>query len=71
MKLNDLISHFEIQTTNEEAELLEKIQDVMIPEQFTEREQTVITNLIRKSLITKIVENDGKVYLVKNGRKPF
>jgi hypothetical protein len=70
MKLNDLISHFEIQTTNEENELLDKIEDVMIPEQFTEREQTVIENLIRKSLITKIVEND-KVYLVKNGRKPF
>ena len=70
MKLNDLISHFEIQTTNEENELLDKIKDVMIPEQFTEREQTVIENLIRKSLITKIVE-DGKVYLVKNGRKPF
>jgi len=70
MKLNDLISHFEIQTTNEETELLDKIQDVMIPEQFTEREQTVIENLIRKSLITKIVENN-KVYLVKNGRKPF
>ena len=70
MKLNDLISHFEIQTTNEEAELLDKIEDVMIPEQFTEREQTVIENLIRKSLITKIVE-DEKVYLVKNGRKPF
>lgn len=70
MKLNDLISHFEIQTTNEENELLNKIEDVMIPEQFTEREQTVIENLIRKSLITKIVEND-KVYLVKNGRKPF
>jgi hypothetical protein len=70
MKLNDLISHFEIQTTNEETELLDKIEDVMIPEQFTEREQTVIENLIRKSLITKIVE-DEKVYLVKNGRKPF
>jgi hypothetical protein len=70
MKLNDLISHFEIQTTNEETELLDKIEDVMIPEQFTEREQTVIENLIRKSLITKIVENN-KVYLVKNGRKPF
>ena len=70
MKLNDLISHFEIQTTNEETELLDKIEDVMIPEQFTEREQTVIENLIRKSLITKIVEND-KVSLVKNVRKPF
>jgi len=70
MKLNDLISHFEIQTTNEETELFDKIEDVMIPEQFTEREQTVIENLIRKSLITKIVENN-KVYLVKNGRKPF
>lgn len=70
MKLNELISDFVIQTTNEEAKLLDKLQDVMIPEQFTEREQTVIENLIRKSLITKIVEND-KVYLVKNGRKPF
>jgi len=70
MRFNELISHFEIQTTNEEAELLDKIKDVMIPEQFTEREQTVIENLIRKSLITKIVE-DEKVYLVKNGRKPF
>jgi hypothetical protein len=70
MKFNELISHFEIQTSNEEAALLDKIEDVMIPEQFTEREQTVIENLIRKSLITKIVEND-KVYLVKNGRKPF
>lgn len=70
MKFNELISHFEIQTSNEEAELLDKIEDVMIPEQFTEREQTVIENLIRKSLITKIVEND-KVYLLKNGRKPF
>lgn len=70
MKLNELISNFEIQTTNEENELLKKFQDVMIPEQFTEREQTVIENLVRKSLITKIVEN-GKMYLVKNGRKPF
>lgn len=70
MKLNDLISHFEIQTSNEEDALLDKLEDVMIPEQFTEREQTVITNLIRKSLITKIVE-DGKMYLVKNGKKPF
>ena len=70
MKLNELISDFVIQTTTEEAKLLDKLQDVMIPEQFTEREQTVIENLIRKSLITKIVEND-KVYLVKNGRKPF
>jgi len=70
MKLNDLISRFEIQTTNEETALLEKFTDVMIPEQFTEREQTVIENLIRKSLITKIVEN-GKVYLVKNGKKLF
>jgi len=70
MKLNDLISRFEIQTTNEENKLLDKFEDVMIPEQFTEREQTIIENLIRKSLITKIVENN-KVYLVKNGRKPF
>jgi len=42
----------------------------MIPEQFTEREQRVIENLIKKSLVQKRIEK-GKTTLVKNGRKPF
>ena len=69
MKINELISHFEIYTTIEEGKLLDKIKGTVTPNQFTEREVRVIEGLIKKSLISKKIE-DGKVYLVKNG-KPY
>lgn len=65
MKLNDLITDFEIALSNEEKGVLRKIDGVMIPEQFTEREQRIIENMIRKSVVTKIIHK-GKMYLVKN-----
>lgn len=65
MKLNDLISDFEIALSNEEKGVLRKIDKVMQPEQFTEREQRIIENMIRKSVVTKIIHK-GKMYLVKN-----
>lgn len=65
MKLNELIFDFEIQTSNEEQQLLRQFDGVKLPEEFTEREQTIIENLIRKSLIRKI-GHKGKIYLVKN-----
>lgn len=65
MKLNELILNFEIQTSNEERQLLHRFDGVMLPEEFTEREQTIIENLIRKSLVSKIGHR-GKTYLVKN-----
>lgn len=65
MKLNDLISDFEIALSNEEKGVLGKIDGVMQPEQFTEREQRIIENMIRKSVVTKILHK-GKMYLVKN-----
>ena len=46
MKINELISRFEIYTTIEEGKLLEKIKGVVTPNQFTEREVRVIENLI-------------------------
>lgn len=67
MKLNELILNFEIQTSNEERQLLHRFNGVMLPEEFTEREQTIIENLIRKSLVSKIGHR-GKTYLVKNER---
>jgi|TARA_B100000035_G_C20926444_1_gene520940 hypothetical protein len=70
MKLNELISDFEVFTTIEEGEVLDKFDGAMIPEQFTEREQRVIENLVKKSLVQKRIEK-GKTTLVKNGRKPF
>ena len=69
MKINELISSFEIYTTIEEDKLLDKIKGTVTPNQFTEREVRVIEALIKKSLISKKIE-DGKVYLVKNG-KPY
>ena len=65
MKLNDLIGNFEIALNNEEKQLLRRLDGVMKPEQFTEREQTIVDNMVRKSVVSKIVHN-GKVYLVKN-----
>jgi hypothetical protein len=54
MKLNELILDFEIQTTNEERELLDKIASPRLMESFNERDQFILQSLIRKSLISKI-----------------
>lgn len=67
MKLNELITDFKIIVSNEEEQLLTRFNGVMIPEEFTEREQRVIENLIRKSIVTKI-DHKGKIFLVKNER---
>jgi len=62
MKINELISDFEIFVTNEEQSLLGKMSDEQFLETFTEREKVVIENLIRKSLVSKIRQNNS--YLV-------
>ena len=54
MKLNELIEDFTIFTTNEEKQVLSKIDDMMPIDTFTEREQTIIENLVRKSLVSKV-----------------
>lgn len=66
MKLNDLISSFTIALTNEENELLEKMQDIAPLDTYPEREQFVIENLVRKSMVSKIVRN-RQTLVVKNG----
>lgn len=58
MKLNDLIGEFRIALTNEESEVLENMANVAPLLSYREREQQVIQNLIRKSLVTKIMRND-------------
>jgi hypothetical protein len=65
MKLNDLITDFSIALSNEEKKLLRRFSGVMQPDQFTEREKTIIENMIRKSVVSKIVHK-GKTYLVQN-----
>lgn len=65
MKLNELIQDFTIYTTNEEKQVLSKIDDLMSIDTFTEREQAIIENLIRKSLVSK-VQQRGSTLVMAN-----
>jgi hypothetical protein len=61
MKINELISNFEIWTTNEEAALLKRLQSPIKISQLDEHDQFRVQAMIRKSLITKIGHNDPSV----------
>lgn len=65
MKINDLLGNFEIYKTNEELAVLEKLSEPCQLDQFNEREQVIIQNLARKSLITKVSRNQS-VLILKN-----
>jgi hypothetical protein len=66
MKINELIQDFVIQTSNEEKAMLNKLKEIKDIENFMEREQEVIRNLINKSLVRRI-ERDDKTMVVANG----
>ena len=68
MKINELINSFEIFITNEERNIYETMNDKSALAQFNEREQFIIQNLIRKSLVSKVISN-GQVLVVKNDHK--
>jgi hypothetical protein len=61
MKINELISNFEIWTTNEEAALLKRLQSPIKISQLDEHDQFRVQAMIRKSLLTKIGHNDPSV----------
>ena len=61
MKINELISNFEIWTTNEEAALLKRLQSPIKISQLDEHDQFRVQAMIRKSLLTKIGHNDQSV----------
>ena len=63
MKIIDIVN--EIYMTNEEKALLETINDVRPLGSFLEREQTIINNLIRKSIISK-VQHNGTIMVIRN-----
>jgi len=58
MKLNELISSFSIYLTNEEKSLLEDINGLTPLSTFQEREQSIINNMIRKSVVSKVIYNN-------------
>lgn len=49
-----LIDDFEIWTTNEEAQLLEKLKTPVKMSTLSEQEQFKVQAMIRKSLVTKV-----------------
>lgn len=55
MRIDDVLKQFTIQVSNEEDALLDDIDSRTPLSQFNEREQFVIENLVRKSLVSKIV----------------
>lgn len=61
MKINELITDFEIWTTNEEKELLEKLSKPVKLSSLTEQDQFKVQSMIRKSLVTKIGMEDPSV----------
>lgn len=61
MKINELITDFDIWTTNEERELLEKLQQPIKLSALSEQDQFKVQGLIRKSLVTKVGFEDPTV----------
>ena len=67
MKVNELISNFDIFVTNQEKSLLEQFGTEPLPlSSFTEHDQVIINNLIRKSVISKSIANNSSVMVAKN-----
>jgi hypothetical protein len=65
MRINELISDFRVYVTNEEKKILDKINRPCYIESFDEREQFVIENLIKKSLLVKS-SSKGSVVVAPN-----
>lgn len=61
MKINELISNFEIFTSREEAALLERLTEMVYLNSFNERDRFTIEGMIRKSLVIKIGTHNPRV----------
>ena len=61
MKINELLGEFGIYTTNEEGQLLKKLQQPVKLRHLSEHDQVRIQALIRKSLVTKVGDQDPTV----------
>jgi hypothetical protein len=64
MRIIDIVD--DIYMTNEEKSLLETIDDARPLGSFPEREQTIINNLIRKSIISKVQTQSGTIVVIRN-----
>jgi hypothetical protein len=67
MKINELIKNFEIYVTNEEKEILKKLDSARSFLSFSERERFIIEGLIRKSLVIKVGHDNP--YIIANEKE--
>jgi hypothetical protein len=67
MKLNELLTDFKIFMTNEEKVELEKLSAPTPLASLTERQQVIMSNLIRKSLVSKI-RSDNVIMVARNDK---
>lgn len=65
MKLNELIKDFTIYVNNEEKRVLESLNGLVPLSTFDERDQIIINNLFRKSVVSKVLYNNN-VMVMKN-----
>jgi hypothetical protein len=70
MKINELIKDFSIFMTNEEKVELEQLTAPIPLASLTERQQVIMNNLIRKSLVSKIQTNNV-IMVAKNDTTNF
>ena len=61
MKINELVGEFGIYTTNEEGELLKKLQRPIKLRQLSEHDQFIVQAMIRKSLVSKYGHKDPTI----------
>jgi hypothetical protein len=65
MKINELIQDFTIQCTKEERAVLKRCNDLRSLDSYSERDRFVIEALIRKALVSKLIQG-GTVMVVAN-----
>tara|TARA_R100000030_G_scaffold95591_1_gene83134 strand:- start:1250 stop:1459 length:210 start_codon:yes stop_codon:yes gene_type:complete len=65
MNFREITQGINVQISLEEKELLGKMNTLCDYAEFTERQQYVLDNLVRKDIIKKVLYQ-GKTYLVNN-----
>ena len=65
MRLNELVRTIPTWLSNEEQQVLDRIKGLEPASIFSEREQQIIENLVRKSLVITVTDK-GNTYLYPN-----
>jgi len=65
MNFSEITQGINVQISLEEKKLLEKMNTLCDYGEFTERQQYVLDNLVRKDIIKRVLYQ-GKTYLVNN-----